>query len=202
MQQADPIRVVLKVTSAFDQLGIPYLIGGSLASAVHGIIRSTMDGDLVADMKPEQVLRLTEILQDEFYIDSDMIFDAIVRRGSFNLIHLETMFKVDVFVLKDRPFDRNEMDRRILQVVGDSPDVQAFFSTAEDIILAKLEWYRSGGETSERQWRDIIGVIGLQSDRLDFPYLKNWAIRLGVDDLLQRSMHESGLGNMGSEGQH
>lgn len=188
---SEPILVTLKVIAAFDRLGIPYLIGGSLASAVHGIVRATMDADLVADINSQQVSPLVESLESEFYIDADMILDAIQHNSSFNLIHLETMFKVDVFLLKQRAFDLNQMQRRISQSVGDAPEERAFFSTAEDIILAKLEWFRAGGENSERQWRDILGVIDLQSDRLDFEYLQKWAVQLGLQDLLQRAIQAS-----------
>ncbi len=182
---SEPIQVTLKVVSAFEHLGILYLIGGSFASAVHGIVRATLDVDLVADIKPSHISSLVALFENEFYIDADMILDAIQRTSSFNLIHLETMFKVDVFILKQRPFDLNQMQRRISQSVGDAPEDRAYFSTAEDIILAKLEWFRAGGETSERQWRDILGVLDLQNDRLDFQYLQKWAAALGILDLLQ-----------------
>lgn len=185
---SEPIQVTLKVVITFERLGIPYLIGGSFASAVHGIVRATMDVDLVADIKPSHISSLVALLENEFYIDAEMILDAIQHTSSFNLIHLETMFKVDVFILKQRPFDLNQMQRRISQSVGDSPDDQAYFSTAEDIVLAKLEWFRAGGETSERQWGDILGVLDLQSDRLDLEYLKKWAATLGIRDLLQRAI--------------
>jgi hypothetical protein len=185
---SEPIQVTRKVVSAFEQLDIPYLIGGSFASAVHGVVRATMDADVVADINPSQVPSLVGLLQKEFYISSDMIMEAIRHTSSFNLIHLDTMFKVDVFILKQRPFDLNQMQRRISQSLGDTPDEQAYFCTAEDIILAKLEWYRTGGELSERQWRDILGVLGLQGDRLDFDYLKKWSATLGVQDLLERAV--------------
>lgn len=188
---SEPIQVTLKVIAAFDRLGILYLIGGSLASAVHGIVRATMDADLVADIKPQQVLPLVECLEGEFYVDADMILDAIQHNSSFNLIHLETMFKVDVFLLKQRAFDLNQMQRRISQSVGDEPEDRAYFSTAEDIILAKLEWFREGGETSERQWRDILGVLDLQNDWLDFEYLQKWAAQLDIQDLLQSAIQAS-----------
>ena len=189
---SEPIQVTLKVVDAFTRLEIPYLIGGSLASAVHGIVRATMDADLVADIQPKQVPPLVALLEGEFYTDADMIQDAILHSGSFNLIHLETMFKVDVFILKQRAFDINEMERRISQPLGDALDEQAYFSTAEDLILAKLEWFRAGGETSERQWRDILGVLDIQSDRLDFKYLQKWAEELGVQDLLQKALQAKG----------
>ena len=185
---SEPILVTLKVIAVFERLEIPYLIGGSLASAIHGVVRATMDADLVADIKSAQVLPLVSALESEFYIDEGMILDAIQHAGSFNLIHLETMFKVDVFIQKQRSFDQNQMQRRISQLVGDLPEDRAYFSTAEDVILAKLEWFRAGGETSERQWRDVLGVMDVQGDRLDFEYLQKWAAKLGVEDLLQKAI--------------
>ena len=190
---SEPIQVTLKVVAAFNRLGVPYLIGGSLASAVYGIVRATMAADLVADITSEQVLPLVGLLEGEFYADENMIQDAIQHGSSFNLIHLETMFKVDVFILKQRAFDVNQMQRRISQTLGDAPDERAYFSTAEDIILAKLEWFQAGGETSERQWRDILGVLDIQSDRLDYEYLQNWALKLGMQELLQKALKAKGI---------
>jgi hypothetical protein len=187
----DPIQVTLKVTQAFEQLGINYLVGGSLASAIYGVGRGTLDSDIVAEIKPEQIQPLVEALKAEFYIDPEMIRDAIQHNSSFNLLHLETMFKVDVFIIKHRAFDHNQMQRRVLQMVGDLPAEHAYFSTAEDIILAKLEWFRAGGGVSDRQWQDILGVISLQAERLDFEYLQTWAKTLGVQELLQKAIKES-----------
>jgi hypothetical protein len=189
----EPIQVILKVIEAFNRLNIPYLVGGSMASAVQGVVRATIDADLVADIRLEQVQQLSEMLKDEFYIDPEMIMNAILYDSSFNLIHLDSMFKVDVFILKRRPFDLNQMRRRVLQNVGDSPADQVYFSSAEDIILAKLDWFRKGGEVSERQWRDVLGVLGLQSERLDFEYLQKWSVDLGIQDLLQRAVKEANL---------
>jgi len=189
----EPIQITLKVIEVFDHLKIPYLVGGSMASAVQGIVRSTIDADLVADIRLEQVQQLCEMLKDEFYIDPETIVDAIIYTSSFNMIHLSSMFKVDVFILKNRPFDLNQMQRRVLQNIGDSPTDQVYFSSAEDIILAKLEWFRLGGDVSDRQWRDILGVIGVQSQRLDFSYLNNWAAELNILDLLQRAIKDANL---------
>jgi hypothetical protein len=190
----EPIQVTLKVVSAFERLGIPYLVGGSLASAIYGIVRATMDADLVADIQPEHMSLLVELLEGEFYIDPEMILDAIQHLSSFNLIHLETMFKVDVFILKQRPFDLNQMQRRVSRSLGDAPGDQVYFSTAEDIVLAKLEWFRAGDETSTRQWRDILGVLDEQGDRLDIDYLKVWALKLGIGDLLKRAIQDAEKG--------
>jgi hypothetical protein len=186
----DAIQALFLVTGAFERLGIPYLVGGSMASAVHGVTRSTIDADVVADMQHEQGDELVAALGSDFYADDAMMHDAISHRSSFNLIHLPTVFKVDVFIRKERPFDRVQFERRVEQVFGNDPEQKAFVCTAEDIILAKLEWYRLGGEVSDRQWRDILGILGLQSGRLDMDYLEQWAKALNVSDLLNRALRE------------
>lgn len=190
----ESVSVVIQVVKCFEHLRIPYLIGGSLASALYGVARSTLGADMVADIRQEQVGALIEALKDEFYVDEEMIREAIQHRGSFNLIHLRSMFKVDVFIRKERPFDQIQFQRRVEQVFTTDPQQKAFMTTAEDIILAKLEWYRLGNEISDRQWRDILGVLKVQAGRLDMNYLKMWALELKVADLLQRAWKESDPG--------
>jgi hypothetical protein len=188
---AEPLAITLSVIEVFEKLNIPYLIGGSLASALYGTARSTLDTDLVADLRPEQVSALVRMLHQDFYIDQGMILDAIQHQSSFNVIHLETAFKVDVFVIKSRRFDQEQFQRRRLEVVINVPERKAFVATAEDIVLAKLEWFRMGGEVSDQQWRDILGVLKVQAGRLDLDYLQNWAAELGVLDLLARALKDS-----------
>ena len=188
---AEPLEVTLLVIEALEKLNVPYLIGGSLASALHGAARSTLDTDLVADLHPEQVNRLVMMLQNDFYIDDEMIMDAVRHQSSFNIIHLPTAFKVDVFIPKERGFDRVQFQRCRLEVVANEPERKAFVTTAEDIVLAKLEWYRLGGGVSDQQWRDIIGVLKVQAGRLDLEYMQKWAAELGVTDILQRALQES-----------
>jgi hypothetical protein len=115
-----------------------------------------------------------------------MIAEAIQNRSSFNLIHLATMFKVDIFVNKDRPFDRSQFARRVLQQFSADPPRSAYIASPEDTILSKLVWYRMGDEVSDRQWRDILNVLAAQQGRLDNDYLAHWAGQLGVADLLER----------------
>jgi len=186
--QLEPLSVTLKVIEVLEDLDIPYLIGGSLASTVHGLVRTTLNSDLVAEMQLEHVQPFIKRLRDQFYTDEGMIRDAIERHSNFNLIHLESMYKVDVFIPRGRAFDKSQFQRAEQQKLFDDSEQRAYFAGAEDIILAKLEWYRLGDEASERQWSDVQGVIKVQGDRLDLDYLRKWAAELGVVDLLQRAL--------------
>jgi len=178
--QAEPIAVTMLVVEALERLGVRYAIGGSLASAVHGVVRATMDADLVADLRMEEVGPLASTLGDAFYADVDMMRDAVRRHASFNLIHFDTAFKVAVFVAKPRLFDRSQLARRQVHVLSEESDRRAYVATAEDVVLAKLEWYRLGGGVSDRHWRDVLGVVKVQGDRLDIDYLRRMAVTLDV----------------------
>jgi hypothetical protein len=182
----EPIAVTLIVIDVLEQLNIPYVIGGSLASTQHGTTRATFDSDLVVRMNESHVPSLVSQLHGAFYADESMALDAIKNKSSFNLIHLETMFKVDLFIAKDDLFDRAQIERRVARAVAEDSDREIYVLSAEDIILAKLRWYRMGGEQSERQWRDVAGVVSVQGDRLDFDYLYKMAATLQVEDLLAR----------------
>lgn len=188
----DEIRAALDpVADALEALGVAYRVGGSVASSALGVGRSTLDVDVVADLRPEHVLALVERLVADYYVDADMIHDAIRRRSSFNVIHYASMMKVDVFVLKTRDFDREAFARVLQQALGDGPPRLFPVTTAEDIILHKLEWYRLGNEIAQRQWDDVLGVMRLQGSALDRVYLERWARELGVDDLLARARAEA-----------
>ena len=188
---AEQIAVTMMVADVLDALGVSYAIGGSFASALHGVMRATMYADLVADLRLEHTDPLAQALGNAFYADVEMMRDAVRRHSSFNLIHLETTFKVDVFVAKPRTFDRSQLARRQLYLLSEDPECHAYVTSAEDIILSKLEWYRIGGEVSDRQWRDVLGVLKVQSDRLDRDYLRRMATELKVADLLERAFGEA-----------
>jgi len=147
----------------------------------------------VADLRLEHAEPLARALGGTFYVDAESIREAVLHQRSFNVIHLETMFKVDVFVVKKRPFHHSQMERRMAQVIATDPDRTAYVATAEDTILAKLEWYRMSGDVSEQQWRDVLGVMKVQADRLDLAYLRQWAAQLNISDLLERAIKEAGF---------
>ena len=190
--QGEATRITLLVTQTLEKIGISYAVGGSLASSLHGVMRSTLDVDIVADMKLEHIQPLVAALSKEFYADDEMMRDAIEHHSSFNLIHYETAFKVDIFIRKLRAFDQVQLERRKTSVISTDPEQSVYVITPEDIILSKLEWYRMGGEVSDRQWRDILGVLKTRAGELDLEYLRKWANELKVSDLLARALQEMG----------
>lgn len=195
MNEADTelLAAVARVVTAFDALGVEYLVGGSVASSVFGEPRQTVDADLVARLLGRHAEPLVARLTADFYADLPAINAAIQAQGCFNLIHLETMTKVDVFVRWRDPFGQSQFVRRQKKSVGEAAPLELYFATAEDTVLAKLEWYRKGGGVSDRQWRDLLGVLKIQAAALDKAYLVHWARELGVADLLQRASNEAGL---------
>lgn len=186
MNLGEPLQITRRIAETFEELGILYLVGGSLASSLHGIPRATQDIDLVADIKPNQVNIFVEVLKTEFYIDADMIQEAIKTQRSFNIIHLPTMFKVDIFILKPDNISQQEMLRRQQYQLSDNPQDILYLTTPEDIIIHKLVWYQMGGSISERQWNDVLGVVQVQSNQLDYVYLKQVAQQRGITDLLEK----------------
>ena len=189
--QNEPIEVTLKVTGVLEALGIPYIIGGSLASTLYGMLRTTQDSDIITEMRLEHVQPFVAALENEFFMDVEMITDAIRHHSSFNIIHHESMFKVDVINPDPRPFQRSQLTRAQRQTFEFETTLSANFASPEDTILSKLEWYRLGEEVSERQWRDILGVLKVRQGELDLDYLQKWAAELQVTDLLTRALKET-----------
>ena len=189
----EALQVVLEIARLLDNLGVPYLVGGSLASSLHGIPRATQDADLLANLRIEHVQPFAAAVSPSFYVDAERVRHAVQRRSSFNLVHLKTAIKVDIFVLKPDPMSLQEMARRQILPVPGEPGTVLQVATAEDTILQKLLWYQIGNRLSEGQWRDVLGVLKVQRTRLDLDYLKEWAPRIGVDDLLRQAFEDSGI---------
>ena len=184
----DPIAVALAVTDVLDALGVPNTIGGSLASSFAGEPRSTVDIDVIAALSDEHVVTLVEQLSPRFYVDEDAIRRAIRDRTSVNFIHQDSQFKVDLFVAGGTPLDLQQIRRRQAVIVGGRT---IHVHPPEDILLQKLRWYRAGGEVSDRQWRDIRGIVRVQGDALDRGYLRTHAPALDVSDLLERAFRDT-----------
>jgi hypothetical protein len=192
MQPADAVAAVAPVAAALESLGVSYYLGGSIASSAFGIARATLDVDLVADLEPRHVGPLLQLLQSDYYVSEKAASDAVAKKSCFNVIHLETMFKVDVFCVKERPYDRQTLARvRKATIDPHAASPELCLASAEDVVLSKLEWFRLGEEVSERQWRDVLGVLAVQRGVLDDAYLDKWAVQLGISDLLERARKEA-----------
>jgi len=190
----DILSATEPVAKAFEKLGILYFIGGSLASSAYGIPRATMDIDMISDLKSNQVKSFVEILNSKYAIDENMIMDAIKRRSSFNIIHMDTMLKIDVFISKNGPYELETFKRRRQDTLSEENEsIQFYIVSPEDIILNKLMWFELGGGVSDRQWYDVLGVLKVQKQLLDISYLEQWASKLNIKHLLIKSFHDSGL---------
>lgn len=184
---------VQSVLAAFGQLGILYRIVGSVAGYLLGNPRSTIDVDIVADIRPEQVRPLAAFLQPTFYADEEMMLEYTRKGIGFNLLHLETGTKIDIFPLKPRAYDQTAFTRYRTgkMEVGNGEFLEVRGSTPEDLILSKLEWYEMGGRSSERQWSDVQTILKVQKDRLELEYMRHWAEELGLSGLLEAAFQEA-----------
>jgi hypothetical protein len=178
------------LVTVFKDLDIAYRIVGSVASSTQGMMRATLDVDMVAALNVEHISQLGVQLKSQYHVDEELMREALTRGSSFNLIHLETMIKIDVFLLGERLYDRVSFTRKRLETIE---DLVLSFKTPEDIILGKLEWFTQTDKTSERQWKDVIGLLKVQGSLLDFEYLRQWAKELAVDELLEQAFTEASL---------
>lgn len=188
----DLIQVALLVARALDAGSIRHVVGGSVASSISGEPRSTLDVDIVVAMPDEAVDSFLEALGPDFHADQGAIRRAIRQQTSANLIHRPTGIKVDLFIMGGTPIDERQMDRRCRVQVGTSPEQHLYIYTPEDILLQKLRWFRLGHEVSDRQWRDVLGILVVQGTGLDLRYLRECADQLHVADLLERALLAAG----------
>lgn len=188
-----PTDVLRRVVGILEALGIPYMVGGSFASSIHGIPRMTQDVDLVVDMSREHVVRFAQELEGDWYFSVDAIEEAITNRSSFNIIHLDSMFKVDLFVLADRPYDRESFARRFFVSLDEAQPFQLAVCAPEELVVTKLEWYVGGGRVSDRQYRDVLGVIAVQerAGGFDRAHARAIAEQLGLADLLEEALRDA-----------
>ena len=184
------VEQALRIARLLDGLGIPYLAGGSIASSLLGEPRSTLDIDLVVQLRSEKVGPLVSLLSRDFAVDEETARQAAEDHLSFAAVHLSGAFKIDFFVLEDTPLARRQMERRQkIEVTRDGDSL--FVYAPEDIVIQKLRWYEMGGRVSDRQWRDVLGIIKVQGARLDPDYLAMVAGELGLTELLTKAMSEA-----------
>ena len=192
----DPIKLAALIGQIFDRLAIPYFVSGGLASSILGETRTTIDANIAILMSDKRLIpQLIEIMQTDFYISEIAVEDALNdRTSSFNLIHLQSALKADIYPIRDNDlFRQSAITRRQKINLADSPELSFNICTAEDIVLQKLIWYQTTGQISQKQWRDILGVLKLQGERLDFQYMRYWSEALRIVQLLENAYNESGL---------
>ena len=192
MTSPDPVTLALIIARILERLGVRYCIGGSVASSVYGEIRTTFDVDVVADLGPDDVEALVAAVESEFHVVVETVDRAIRDRSSFNLIHEEMLVKADVFVPPDDPVFREQLERSRRVALRPDSGSEVELASPEDVIIDKLRWYEKGGRVSDRQWRDVLGVLKVQRDKLDWVYSERAAASLDVSELLARARSEAG----------
>jgi hypothetical protein len=189
----DVFRLLVHVADILEGLGIRYVVGGSLASGAYGELRATNDVDILVEIPRERVAAFVAALEPTFDIWEDTVQDAVEAGRSFSAVHIEWHVKVDFFPAGSSPLDARELERRRAVRLPAAPEREVYITTPEDIVLRKLEWFRRSHGVLERQLRDVVGVLKVQGASLEHPYLRGWAVKLGVQDLLDRCMEDAGL---------
>jgi hypothetical protein len=192
MTDPDPIRVALQAAAAFERLAIPYVVGGSLASSLIGEPRATYDVDIAADVRPEHVLGLFLELGERFHVDLAALRESVRNERMFQFVHAQEYVKVDVYPRRAVGFHASEYARAERRLVVKDPPQYLRLASAEDTVLQKLVWYRIASGSSDRQWRDVLGVVKVRCPLLDRAYLEKWGRELDVSDLLVRVLAEAG----------
>jgi hypothetical protein len=186
------LTVLLDVVRVLTELGIPHALGGSMASSIYGVARFTRDADLAVEAFPAKEEAFAAALGPHYYLSLPAVRQAVAQHSSFNVLHTQEGFKVDIFVRKDEPFERLALQRRVMLTLPDIPGQPLGILTPEDVILFKLIWFRLGNEVALQQWTDVLGVLRVQSGKLDNAYLDQWAAAVNVADLLAQALAEAG----------
>jgi len=193
----DNQKNVLEIAKIFDALGFDWFLGGSLASALYGVPRATLDADLVARIRKPDVPDLIAALGEDWYVSEEAVAAAIESCGSFNLINLDTALKIDVFIPKRRRFEKSQFARTRMASFSETDPSRIPVCSPEDIVIAKLDWYRLGGEISERQWSDVVGVLRFGGQSLEKDVMSANADELGLEDLLEKAILEAANWSLG-----
>jgi hypothetical protein len=182
-----------RLVGLLDDLAIPYHVGGSFASSFHGVPRTTADLDIVIELDGGRLEALAAALERDFYVSREAMREALHEGRSFNAILLDGSFKIDFFIRGARAFDLEEFRRARPEQIREDGSLTIRIKSPEDLILRKLEWFRAGGERSERQWEDVLNIFRATREQLDVAHLEHWAPKLGIADLLARARSEASL---------
>ncbi len=191
MSELREIQVLERLADVLDTLGIPYAIGGSIASSVYGTVRFTRDADIAILPFTSVADKFYALLKDDFYVNEEAMQQALGCCGSFNIIHFDTAFKIDLFLLGPSEFEQQLLVRSRMVRLGETPESDLCFVSPEDVILLKLRRLNESDGFAENQWEDILGVLAVQGRALDFDRLAQDAKTLGVEDLLERAIAEA-----------
>lgn len=185
----DAVSTLLNLVCVFDDLGVAYAVGGSLASSMHGEPRATHDVDVLIELSLDALPALLSRLAGEYYVSEAAARRAIESRTCFNLVHLVSGNKLDLFVAGPEPLDVLQLETcRVCPLTDGGPAVRV--TAPEVIVLRKLAWYRAGNEASERQWRDVLGILRVQGEALELDRIRALAEELQLGELLARAVRE------------
>ncbi|MDQ3257767.1 MAG: nucleotidyltransferase family protein [Acidobacteriota bacterium] len=185
------VELILDIGRMMDEMSIPYIVVGSVASSLYGDARATADVDIVVDLQADHISGMLAALESDFYVDEQAVRRAVENRRSFNAIHFESLFKIDVYILPADPFAQQQIKRRRTEKLLPNAEQTISVASPEDTLLAKLRWYRQGGGVSSRQLSDVVGILKVQGARIDVDYLREWAAKLNVLDLLEQVLNEA-----------
>jgi hypothetical protein len=188
----DLLVTITSLIDTFEQLGIAYYIGGSIASSTYGMRQAARDIDFVVDLQPEQIRPLVRQIEADYAVQEQVIYEAFQNHTFFSMIHLKTLLKVDVIISKVRPFDQ-QIFCRVRQYTLAEGSRPCYMASPEDMVLVKLALYRLNGEVADDQWNDILGILKVQGAALDLAYLQQWGVLLKIDDLLKQAYIDAGF---------
>lgn len=183
-----PLDLVVQIGAILDDVGLDWVLGGSLASSLVGEPRATLDIDVAVLLERRNVEALVAAVRADYYVIEPMVLEAVEHGSSFNLLHFGTGFKIDVFVLTDDALDRRQLAGRQTVTLDDGTTI--WVGSPIDQVLRKLRWFQSGGEVSDRQWRDVMAILTVQAQRIDHAELLAAADQLGLGPLATRAIAE------------
>jgi len=186
-------QAVVDAAALFERLGIQYVLSGGVATIVYGEPRSTLDVDFAVHMGLDPARRLPILAQDGFLVAPDAALEAALTSTMFTMVHVASFMKIDVHVVPRSGIHKAEIERGRWQRLGPGYPDEIRIITPEDLVLQKLRWYLDADCVSEKQWRDVLGLLKTRGHALDLAYMRDWARSLEVLELLERARVSAGV---------